>query len=154
MPIINVVMNQRVSFEDNIFILVMRIRMIRDIITLDADPEIFLEKLLDDIYFSDQVLRILLECLQENNYLIDRSELLDHLSDLELQFSHILLDFLEHEGKISIREIPSIREKLAVCRNSSLQRRKVIEDLNSTPDNLVSEPVVGSDELTELLKAF
>ena len=56
-------MNKRVNFEDSLFILMMRIRMIRDSITLDADPELFLEKILDDIYFTEHTLRVLLDYL-------------------------------------------------------------------------------------------
>ena len=148
-------MNKRVNFEDNIFILMMRIRMIRDIITLDADPELFLEKTLDDIEFTNQTLKMLLECLQENFRLLEREEFLDHLSELEWQFYQVLENMLNHEGEISIREIPPIREKLAAFRNNSLERRKTIENLNpDTEDKAPSEPVVGSDELKELLKAF
>ena len=147
-------MNKQVNFEDNSFITMMRIRMIRDTITLDADPGIFLEKLLDDIYFTDHSLRILLEYLQENSRLIEREELLEHLSELEWQFSHVLQDLLSHEGNISIREIPTIREKLNYLRTNSMERRKTAEELCSTGESLKVEPLVSSEELTELLKAF
>ena len=149
-----ITMNKQVNFEDNSFITMMRIRMIRDTITLDADPGIFLEKLLDDIYFTDHSLRILLEYLQENNRLIEREELLEHLSELEWQFSQVLQDLLSHEGNISIREIPTIREKLNYLRTNSLERRKTAEDLCSIGDSPRAEPLVSSEELTELLKAF
>ena len=149
-----ITMNKRVNFEDSLFILMMRIRMIRDIITLDADPELFLEKTLDDIYFADHTLRILLEYLRENHYLIERVELLEHLSELEWQFSQILQELLDHDGNISIRGIPSIREKISACRNNSLERQKTAESLSPAGSSQPGEPVVSSDELTELLKAF
>ena len=147
-------MNKRVNFEDNVFILMMRIRMIRDIIILDADPELFLEKTLDDIYFADQTLRTLLGFMLENNQLIEREELLEHLSEAESQFSQVIEDLLRHEGNISVREIPSIREKLIAFRNSSLERRKTTENLSPAEGSLGGSPIVSSDELTELLKAF
>ena len=149
-----IIMNKRVNFEDSIFILMMRIRMIRDIITLDADPELFLEKTLDDISFADHCLRILLGDLQENNRLIEREELLEHLSELEWQFSQVLQELLDHDGNISIREIPPVQEKIAAFRNSSLERRKIAGNLMPVEGSLPGEPVVSSDELTELLKAF
>ena len=147
-------MNKQVNFEDNIFILMMRIRMIRDIITLDPDPELFLERTLDDIYFADHTLRILLGYLQENNRLIEREELLEHFSEVEWQFSHVLSDLLDHEGHFSVRNIQTIRDKLVNFRNASLERRKIAESLGPVGDIIPSEPVVSSDELTELLKAF
>ena len=70
-------MNKRINFEDDIFLLMIRIRMIRDIVTLDADPELFLEKTLDDIFFVDQTLKTLLGDLERHNHLIERDELLE-----------------------------------------------------------------------------
>ncbi|MCL2232385.1 MAG: hypothetical protein FWB99_06340 [Treponema sp.] len=147
-------MNKRVNFEDSLFILMMRLRMIQDIITLDADPEFFLEKTLDDIYFIDRILKILLGSLQENHFLIERAELLEHLADLELQFSRVLKNLLDHDGNISIRTAPSKGEKVTACRNNSLERQKVIAELSPAGAGKTVSPIVSSDELTELLKAF
>jgi ferritin-like metal-binding protein YciE len=127
--------------------------MIRDIIILDADPELFLEKTLDDIYFSDHTLRTLLGFILENSQLIEKDELLEHLREAEWQFSQVLESLLNHDGNISIREIPSIREKLITFKNSSLERRKTAEDMSPSED-LSGNPIVSSDELTELLKAY
>ena len=147
-------MNKRVNFEDSLFILMMRIRMIRDIIILDADPELFLEKTLDDIYFTDQLFRILLQYLEDNHYLIEKAELLEQLSDLEWQFSQVLQELLTHNGNIAIRNILPIKEKVTACRISSLERQRTAESLRSAGDNQPASPIVSSDELTELLKAF
>jgi len=147
-------MNKRINFEDDIFLLMIRIRMIRDIITLDADPELFLEKTLDDVYFIDQTLKTLLADLERNNHLIERDELLEQLSNAEEQFSQVLKDLSEHEGNFSIRELPSLAEKLTAFLSCSLERRKTADGLHpeeNQPENVV---YVGSDELAELLKAF
>ena len=149
-----ITMNKRVNFEDSLFILMMRLRMIQDIITLDADPDFFLEKTLDDIYFTDHILRVLLGSLQENHFLIERVELLEHLADLELQFSRVLQNLLNHDGNISIRGIPSTAEKISACRDKSLERQRVIEELSPAGASKSVSPIVSSDELTELLKAF
>ena len=147
-------MNKRVNFEDNIFILMMRIRMIRDIIILDADPELFLEKTLDDICFADQTLRTLLGFIKDNNQLIERDELLEHLSEAEWQFSQVVGSLLNHNGNLSIRGAGPIREKLIAFQNSSLERRKTAEYLTPDEGSLSGSPIVSSDELTELLKAL
>lgn len=147
-------MNKRINFEDNIFILLMRIRMIRDIITLDADPELFIEKTLDDIYFIDHILRNLLGYLQGNSRLIEREELLEHLSETEWQFSQVLSDLLDHEGDFSVRDIPTISDKLTALRRNSQERRKIADNLSPVENVVPGSPVVSTDELTELLKAF
>lgn len=128
--------------------------MIRDTIILDADHELFLEKTLDDICFVDHTLGILLGYLEENQLLIERDELLEHLSKAELQFSEVLSEMLDHKGNNSIRLISSICEKLSVFRSSSLERQKLTEKLSRAESSLSGSPVVSSDELAELLKAF
>ena len=147
-------MNKQIHFEDNIFILMMRLRMIRDIITLDADPELFLEKTLDDIYFADHTLKILLRHLQENPRLIEREEVLEQLSELEWEFSQVLRELIDHSGNISVREIPSIREKLTILQENSRERRKTAQNLSPLGGSMPGETVVSPDELNELLKAF
>ena len=147
-------MNKKINFDDNIFILMMRLRMIRDIITLDADPELFLEKILDDIDFADHTLQILLKYLHENQRLIELEELLEHLSELEWQFSLVLKELIDHDGNISVRGNGLIMSKLATFRNSSNERRRTIENLSPAGDSVTGSPIVSSDELTELLKAL
>jgi hypothetical protein len=49
-------MHKHINFEDNIFVLNTRIRMIRDSLILDTDPELFLEKTVDDTNFIDLTL--------------------------------------------------------------------------------------------------
>ena len=127
--------------------------MIHDTITLDADPELFLEKTLDDICFTDLTLRLLLETLEKNHHLIEREELLEQHSNAERHFSQVLQEMLEHEGNFSLEEIPSIREKIVAFQAGSLKRRKTAERLHPAEDNM-NNIYVSSDEITELLKAF
>lgn len=146
-------MNKQINFEDNIFILEMRIRIIHDTIILGADPELFLEKTLDDIFFTDDILRTLLENLNVNERFIERSEIFELLFETEMHFSQVIQELLSHEG-ISIQKIPKIQEKLLFFRNSSLERQNFIKDKISSAGNINSAPMVSSDELGELLKAF
>ena len=127
--------------------------MIRDTITLDADPELFMEKTLDDICFIDSTMRILLENLEENRHLIEREDFLDLHSNAERQFSQVLQELLEHKGSFSIGEIPTIREKIIAFQSGSLKRRKTAERLLTGEEN-INNNYVSSDEITELLKAF
>jgi hypothetical protein len=146
-------MNKRINFEDDIFLLMVRIRMIRDIITLDADPELFLERTLDDICFLDQSLKTLLGNLEHNHHLIERDELLEQLSNAEGHFSQLLKEFNDHEGNFSIRELPSLVEKIAAFRSCSQERQKAAGKLQPE-ESQENNIYVGSDELAELLKAF
>jgi hypothetical protein len=147
-------MHKRVNFEDSLFILMTRIRMIRDIITLDADTNLFLEKTLDDVFFVDRALATLLEHLESNRELIDRAQLLLDLSDLEWQFSQALYSLLTTDSNLSIREIPVFREKISACRDASTERQRAAERIGAGANEMSASPIVSSHEIAELLKAF
>jgi hypothetical protein len=147
-------MNKRINFEDNIFILEQRIRIIRELLSLDPDPDLFLDTTVNDIVFIDVALATLLGNLVNNTRLLEREEELDNLSDLELLFSRVLSELLEGSGSISSEAFPMIREKLIFIRRSSQERRKVIDKSGVSSGQRETEPVVSSDELNELLKDF
>ncbi|MDR2767415.1 MAG: hypothetical protein LBB82_03710 [Treponema sp.] len=139
------------NFEDNIFILNIRIRMIQDLLILDTDGDIFFAKTLDDLDFIDQSLGILLASLRENIRLIERDEQFHNLAEAERQFCELLMELSHGEGNISGAQYPELHEKATVLRNRSLERRRSIEESIVETKNAALEPVVGYDELHELL---
>jgi hypothetical protein len=141
-----------INFEDNIFLITMRIRMLRDLLILDADPDLFLAATLQDVDFIDQSLETLLGSLVENNRLIDRDEQLHNLDEAECQFERVLSEMADGQGSISAEKFPVIREKVLLQREQSLARRKTIEASRDDPDKPSEGPVVSSDEMNELLK--
>jgi hypothetical protein len=145
-------MNKRVNFEDSIFILMSRLRILRDLFTLDADPELFLEKTLDDVDFIARSLSLLLQQLLENQRLIEREDIFSLFSELEWQFSQVISDLMSSQGSVSVREYPAAIDKMRILRSQSLERRKTAE--TSGGRGQAGEPVVSSDELSELLKEF
>ncbi|GHT92428.1 hypothetical protein FACS1894140_4440 [Spirochaetia bacterium] len=146
-------MNKRINFEDNIFILNARTRMIRDLLMLDTDTELFFEKTIDDIEFIDRTLEIILKNLIENERLLDRNGALDSIFDLEGEFSQVLSDILTNTGDISSIQAPAAGEKVQALRSRSLERRKVIDEKRGGTEAGM-ENAVSSDELNELLKDF
>ena len=147
-------MNKRINFEDNIFILNARTRMIRDLLILDTDPALFLEKTIDDIDFIDQCLELILKGLIENERLLERNEAFDSIFELEWEFSHTLSDLLNSEGNISAAELPALQEKIRLLRDRSLERRKAIDEKRGPGEAAAMGNAVSSDELNELLKGF
>ena len=74
-------MNARTNIEDNIFILNIRIRMIHNLLLLDADPDLFLEKTLEDADFISYTLDALLRQLAGSTRYIDRKEQFHNLAE-------------------------------------------------------------------------
>jgi hypothetical protein len=147
-------MNKRINFEDNIFILNARTRMIRDLLILDTDLELFLEKTIEDIDFIDHTLEIILNNIVENERLLDRNEAFDSIFDLEWEFSQALSDLFNNEGNISAVQLPTLREKIQLLRDRSLERRKAIEAKRGPVEAAAMGNAVSCDEMNELLKGF
>jgi hypothetical protein len=147
-------MGKHVNFEDNIFILNTRIRMIRDLLILDADPDIFLDKTLTDVDFIDAALGVLLRNLVENTRLIERNEQFYNLHETEQLLLGILWDLANGSGAVSVSRYPVLRDKIDILRDHSLERSKIIEEHTSIAEAPSSEPLVSADELNELLREF
>jgi hypothetical protein len=147
-------MVKHTNFEDTIFLLSMRIRMLRDMLLLDADPELFLEITLDDVDFIDHAMTVLLKNLTENIRLIERDEQLYNLSRTEYQFGEVLSEFSNEMGSISVSKFPLISEKLDALRKRSRVRQQTISGSIAESDKTPDNTVVSSDELMELLKDF
>lgn len=147
-------MNKHINFEDNLFLLNGRIRLIRDLLRLDGDPSLFLGKTLDDLRFIDTVLETLTHNLIENTRLFDRELEFDHLSDVEWQHGQLLLEFAGEAGPFPASRFPEIREELARLRERSDGRSVAVATSAGPAEQVSSEPVVSSLELSELLREF
>ncbi|HCC37870.1 MAG TPA: hypothetical protein DEQ14_09785 [Treponema sp.] len=139
-------MDKQINFEDNIFILNVRIRMLIDLLRLDVDPGLFLEQTVDDLIFIDYALSSLLRNLAANRRFIDREEELDKLADLQWHFDKLLT------GAGS--RFPAIGDRLAECKKNSEYRHQNIAEIRSPGEQAASEPVVSSSELSELLRGL
>lgn len=147
-------MNKRINFEDNIFMLNARLRLVQDQLNLDTDPVLFLQKALDDVIFIDYALGILLEQLLQNERLLERDEQLENLSELEWQFSHALSGLrneLENSGN---PDISGFAGKLDILEEHRHLRNDSISGASRKGNSGSAEPLVSSDELSQLLKDF
>jgi hypothetical protein len=148
-------MNKRINYEDNIFMLRVRLRMLEDLIRLDADPDIYLGKTLDDLAFIDAGLSRLLDALLRNGKLIRRDEQFHNLEDTEEQLDGLLYAMLNGSGCISAARFPLIQEKIRAFQRLSAERKAIIRDAKIQGTDAETDAlVVGSDELSELLKDF
>jgi hypothetical protein len=146
--------NKQINFGDTIFILNARIRLIRDLLILDADPDFFLDTTLSDVDFIDGALGTLLQELIENTRLIDRNGQFYNLYETEGRFLAVLRELLNGSGAMPAASYPALRERLALIREHALERQKAIEQRLRVDEAPPSEPVVSSDELNELLRDF
>jgi hypothetical protein len=147
-------MTKHINFEDNLFILNVRIRMLHDTLTLGVDPELFLGKTMEDLEFINTILEALLKNLIENIKLIERADEFNNLSDLDWQFDQLLTGFYNDRDGVFAVQYPGMREKLLLLKDKSAARRKLIDSSLVSGTRKAADPMVSSDELSELLKGF
>ncbi len=133
-----------IVIEDTIFIVGMRMRMLRDTLRLNPPTDLFLEKCLDDLCFINHILVSLSQTITENS-----GGFVDYLLDTEWQFSQLLIEFSVDSSPFSIRAFPDTREKIASLRTESDTRRKTLEESFVLAGDL-AEPVVSSAEMNGL----
>jgi hypothetical protein len=147
----NDTMDRHMNIEDNMFVFNVRIRMIQDLLLLDTDADLFLNKTLEDLEFIDLGLTSLLSVLKTNVRLIERDEQLFNLSESERLLSELLMELIHGDGTISAVKYPAIREKASAIKTRSMERRRNIGEMMTESKAFTLEPVVSYDELHELL---
>ena len=141
------------SFEDTIFILNIRIRMIKDTLRLNPPPELFLERTLDDLAFIDTTLELLTETLIKNLSQYGGNGEFEYLSDTEWQFSQLLTEFSLESSPFSVTIFPETQKTINMLRENGNVRRKTIAEYTLEAEIALAEPVVSSAELSGLLGA-
>jgi len=144
-------MNKRINFEDTIFILNVRIRMIRDLLRLDMDADLFYHQTMGDLEFVGTVLDMLTEKFIANLKFLDRETEADNLMDAEWQFSQILNEISNNSSPFSPSQFPEAQTYIAKLKKDSARRQKQIEESYEPAEQSMSEPVVSNAELNGLL---
>ncbi|MDR1257487.1 MAG: hypothetical protein LBJ86_07045 [Spirochaetaceae bacterium] len=145
-------MNQQFNYEDNIFILNVRIRMLADMMKLDADPDIFLAKTVEDLDFIAAKLNLLQESLSYNKCLIYRDAQLHNLDETYESFMDLLNDMARGTGRFNVINYPYTRETVCELIKRGLDAQKQITELmRDTESDIPDHRLVGTDELAALL---
>ena len=144
-------MNKRINFEDTVFILNVRIRMIRDLLQLDTDTSLFINQTIIDMDFINSTLDLLMEKFLANIKFLDRDIEADNLSDAEWQFGQIVNEVANKSSPFSPVHFPEIQTWIEKFRKNSAKRQKLIDETYVSMGQTVLEPVVSHAELNGLL---
>jgi len=144
-------MNKLINFEDTIFILNVRIRMIRDLLKLDTDTSIFYSQTIKDLEFINSVLEMLSEKFLVNMKFLDREVEADNILDAEWQFSQVINETTNNSSPFSPDDYPDMPAVIAKLRKGSTFRQRRIEESYVPKDHSMAEPVVSNAELNGLL---
>lgn len=146
-------MTTKIHYEDNVFFLTSMIKTLKAGMSLDIDPEYFMDKVIEDIFFIDSALSRSFISLKSNPYLIKRAE---HLRSL-LRAKKIYIDFLTDilESKISFSaHLQPFLEKFTASRSEHIRDTGEIHAMLSEPpaENEADADIISSTEYRFLLE--
>jgi hypothetical protein len=128
--------------------------MILNLLKLDIDTGLFLQKSLDDLKFIGTVLNALTEKLLANPRFLDRDIEADNLIDTEWQFSRLLRDFSDETSLFSVTLFPETESLITRLKQESEERSRAINEVLVSTESGQPEPVVSQIEMNELLRGI
>jgi hypothetical protein len=138
-------MEKQTNFEDSLFLINCRTRLLQDTLKLDADIELFTNMSGNDIDFLSQALSSVQAKLAENTRLIDREALMHNLLES-------ISSFITALEKIPAR-FPGLEERCSAILSDMIKERDQVEDELATMDgNMIDEHEVSQAEMAELLQ--
>jgi hypothetical protein len=144
-------MHRHINYEDNIFILNTKIRNICDLMLLEPEPSLFLDKTMEDIDFIGNCADILLSSLLENKQIIDWDDRIQNIHDAEDSFVRLLRRMESDEAAFDTKEFPQILDLINALTASSIQRMKKIKDNMREPNAQSGDQRMVSPEELALL---
>jgi hypothetical protein len=146
-------MQPYLNYEDSIFILNIYVRALSDLLMLEADSGLFLNKTLEDIQFVGRTCEAIMASLLENKNKIDWTTQINNLIDLELDFTAVLRRMVDGSARFSVSEYPSIAGIITQALKESEARRHLLtEGAHAVEKVAVNDPhVVSTEEISLLL---
>ncbi|KGE73805.1 hypothetical protein [Spirochaeta lutea] len=83
-------MTSRIHFDDDVYLLQAMIQVLDEAMQLNIDPQFFLDKCIEDIFFIDSTLLRLYRTLKENTFLVKRTEYLRSITHCKKVFVTLL----------------------------------------------------------------
>ena len=125
--------------------------MIRDLMQLDTDAEVFYSQTMGDLEFISSVLDMLAEKFAANIKFLDRETEADNILDAEWQFGQLLNEISSNSSPFTASLFPELPVLTARLRTESIKRKKLIDESYIPAEQSMSEPVVSHAELNGLL---
>jgi hypothetical protein len=145
-------MNHQFNYEDNIFILNIMIRMLADMMKLDADPDIFLSKTVDDLDFIAAKMNLLKESLSYNKHLISRDTQLHNLDETYERFLDLLNGMARGTGRFNVINYPYTRESVhEIINRCASAQQQIVELMRDSESGVPDHRLVSTDEMSALL---
>ena len=145
-------MEDTIYYDENLFYINDIINTISRGLRLDLEPDLFIDKFVDDILFVEHALSMLYSSLSNNKNLVNKSEHLRRFMRSKRRFSEVLESITESSRGFSLRISPFYAKFRDIAEGQREQLLEMREALyaTTTPDELQPD-VVSEQEIMFLL---
>lgn len=145
-------MEKQINFGDNIFFLTLILKDLSSGIKLSLDNDLFLDKLVEDVFFLEGSIEQVFELIKERVLLIDRLEHLKNLEKLSSDFAAFLEEIIM--GDVPVAEhLAAFLEKFSGIKDHQhklvSEVRGIIHDADQS--ETAEEDMVSREEFEFLL---
>ena len=145
-------MAKKNSYDDNLFFLSEKVRILTDCLDLDIEPEIFLDNTVEEVLFIEKAFADIYASLLENTLLLDRSNHLHLLMRAKGRFAHLLESLAGGKLQFSTYLKPFAEQ----FKRSTQSQRADVDDIRNLltqgdEEDLVDTAVVSEEEFKYLL---
>jgi hypothetical protein len=144
-------MTENVNYEDNLYFLSRTIDLLDQGARLNLDRELFYEKILDTLFFTDRILQNIFANLTENNYLINRNIYLHSLMKKKKKFTNILSLYIDREQNewVLEKEIKSKLQRILEIHLADIS--DIRKTLSLTDDRGEDREIISQNEMNFLM---
>ncbi len=145
-------MEKQINFGDNIFFLTLILKGLSAGVRLSLDNDLFLDKLVEDIFFLEGSIEKVFELIKQRVLLIDRLEHLKNLETLSSDFAALLEEITL--GNIPVAEhLAAFSDKFNSIKDNQhklvSEIRRIIHDTDQS--ETIEEDMVSREEFEFLL---
>lgn len=138
-------MAKNIYYNDNLYFISEMITNIHNGIKLDIDSDLFLDKLLDTLFFIDETLKKIYASLVDNERLLKRRQYLKTLLRTENYFTVFLGEVINKQEGIS-REIQPFTGRI---REVHFEHKTMSDNLHNLLRQIIPSDSEGSDMVSE-----
>lgn len=146
------IMSQKIHYQDDLFLLSVLAKSLDSGLSVEADPEFYLERLAEDVFFIDSSIRKFKDLLSANSHLMDRSEYLKLLERTARTFAGSLERLASGASPMSSAWERYLSRLEEIARDQKAMLAELVDLLKNAGEGANETELVSSDELSELLR--
>ena len=139
-------MPYRIHYQDNIFLLFLKIKTLKSVLKLDFDADLFIDHIRDDITFIADAIDRLYQGIRASSLIIGKAEILKNLQRLYSGFADLLESILNEKIPSSDYLAPYLTEYQGIRENLLLNAEEIKGMITGTSSRAREVKYIVSEE--------